>query len=230
MADKTTRWAFTAYEAQFGLFKKMPNAIRAWGWNHEECPETQRKHYQGYILTRQQHRFKGHTPADSLRRMFPGVHIEPAREWAALLKYCKKGETRVPGTEPVHEESTALDLYSYSEDLASRLPNWADVRSLWMTHCNEVLRLCRIKQCEASVLGLILYKSPEEYAYDTILKNMISQDIRSGMSVEFICQNPLFITMWKNKIRDLIFRRDHPYSPPPSILDRQTDNVLITFD
>lgn len=230
MADKTTRWAFTAYESQFDLFKKMHPAVRQWGWNTEICPDTQRLHYQGYILTRQQHRFKGKLPADSLRRMFPGVHIEPARDWAALLNYCKKAESRAPGTEPVHEESKHMDLYSYSEDLASRLPNWAAVRELWMGHCNEVCRLCRIKQAEPSVLGLILYKSPEEYAYSTILKDMISSDVQAGLPVEFIVQNPLFITTWKNKLRDLIFRRDHPYSPPPSISDRQTDNIKISFD
>lgn len=233
MADKTTRWAFTAYQHQYHLFKKMHPMVRQWGWNTEICPDTQREHYQGYILTRQQHRFKGKLPADSLRKMFPGVHIEPAREWTALLNYCKKGETRAPGTEPHHEESTHLDVYSYSEDLLSRLPNWLSITELWHDDTCKKLREQRRLQPEYksdSDILYIFYKTPDEYAYNVILKNLISQDVQSGMAVEFICQNPLFITMWKNKIRDLIFRRDGSLHPPPSMLDRQTDNVLITFD
>ena len=237
MSDKTTRWAFTAYEGQWHLFKKMHPLVRQWGWNHEKCPNTERLHYQGYMITRGQHRFKGppgakSIPADSLRKFFPGVHIEAAipDKWQALLNYCKKSDTQVPGTVPVNEYNNAPDMYSYSEDLATRLPNWASVRELWMSDCNEKLRYCRRRQAEPCVLGLTIYKSPEEYAYDVILKKIISNDIQAGNPVEYITQNPLFITMWKNKIRDLIFRRDYPYQPPPSMLDRQTDNVLISFD
>jgi len=230
MTDKTTRWAFTAYENQWKLFEKMPPGIGEWGWQLEKCPTTGNLHYQGFIRTVGQHRFKGKRPADSLCRMFPGVHIEPALDWLKLINYCKKKESKVEGAQPVHAISTFPTMYSYSEELAERLPEWDQVRELWEHDSNTKLKQCKRFQAEASVLGLTIYKSPEEYAYDVVLKDMVANDVRAGKPVEFISQNPLFLTTWKNKIKDLIFRRDHPYSPPPSILDRQTDNILISFE
>lgn len=229
MTNKTTRWAFTAFEGQWKCFEKMPPGIGEWGWQVETCPDTGRRHYQGFIRTVGQHRFKGKQPNDSLCRMFPGVHIEPASNWLALLNYCKKKESRVEGVPPVHEISTFPTMYSYSEELAERLPEWDKVRELWMTDNDNKMKQCRRHQAEASVLGLTIYTSPEQYAYDVILKDMVSNDVRAGKPVEFISQNLLFLTTWKNRIKDLIFRRDHPYSPPPSIIDRQTDNILISF-
>lgn len=91
--DKTSRWAFTAFEPQWELFKEMPDIVKEWGWQTETCPDTQRKHYQGYILTRTQQRFA------ALRKALPGVHIEAARNWSALLNYCKKEDTAVEGTQ-----------------------------------------------------------------------------------------------------------------------------------
>lgn len=94
-SDKTTRWAFTAYEAQWNLFETAPPLVAEWGWNVEECPTTQRKHYQGYIRTTRQVRFK------QMKDMLPQVHIEPCKNWDALKAYCRKTETRVDGTEPI---------------------------------------------------------------------------------------------------------------------------------
>ena len=73
----------------------MIDIIKEWGWQTEVCPDTQRKHYQGYILTRTQQRFS------AMKKALPGVHIEIARNWSALLNYCKKTETAVEGTQVV---------------------------------------------------------------------------------------------------------------------------------
>lgn len=94
---KTTRWAFTAYEGQWDLFKTPPDIVAEWGWQTEICPETQRPHYQGYIRTQRQVRFT------QIQQALKGVHVKPAREWHKLLNYCKKPETAVPGTQ-VHQE------------------------------------------------------------------------------------------------------------------------------
>lgn len=91
--DKTTRWAFTAYENQWHLFEVMNDKIAQWGWQIEVCPKTQNKHYQGYMRTKTQQRHK------AMKEMFPGVHLEFARNWIALLKYCEKSETAVEGTQ-----------------------------------------------------------------------------------------------------------------------------------
>lgn len=92
-SDKTTRWAFTAYEDQWHLFETAPPLVAEWGWQIETCPSTNRKHYQGYLRTTRQVRWK------QVSNMFPSVHIEPAKNWQALVNYCKKTDTAVDGTQ-----------------------------------------------------------------------------------------------------------------------------------
>lgn len=239
-SGKTTRWAFTAFESEWKLFQKIHPAVRSWGWQVETCPDTSRLHYQGYMVTAQQHRYtpsgtrngkQTYKPNYSLLKYFPGVHIEPAENWSALINYCKKAATSAEGYAPVHVDNDAMDMFSYSEDLASRLPNWASVRKLWMAHTESVMFICRKRETHRDILGLIKYESPSEFAYEVLLKDMIDMDIRSGKPVEFIVQNPLFITMWKNKIEELINRQTFLAPPPPSILDRQTDSsITISFE
>lgn len=97
--DKTSRWAFTAYEPQWDLFKTMPEVIAEWGWQTEECPTTHKQHYQGYFRTKRQVRFS------QVKKSLPGIHIEAAKNWDALLQYCRKSETAKEGTQ-VHQVST----------------------------------------------------------------------------------------------------------------------------
>jgi len=97
--DKTTQWAMTVYEEQFHLLIFMPELVAEWGWQDEICPDTQRPHRQGYFRTKRQVRFS------QAKSMLPGVHIEPAKNWAALLKYCKKTDTAVEGSQ-VHQTNT----------------------------------------------------------------------------------------------------------------------------
>lgn len=93
--DKSTRWAFTAYQDQWNYFddiKAIPN-IKEWGWQTEVCPETGRQHYQGYVLTDRQVRLSHWI------KYMKGVHFEVARNWQALINYCKKTDTSVEGTQ-----------------------------------------------------------------------------------------------------------------------------------
>jgi len=101
--DKTTRWAFTAYQDQWPLFESMPELVSQWGWQKEICPDTQREHYQGFLLTKRQCRF------NQLKALLPGVHIEAARNWAALVNYCKKTDSAIPKSQ-VFQESTYTHL------------------------------------------------------------------------------------------------------------------------
>lgn len=107
--DKSSRWQFTAYEPQWGFFTTMPPGVAEWGWNTEICPETNRKHYQGYLRLTQQQRFAW------LRKLIPGVHVEVAKNWDALVNYCKKEDTRAPGTTPVYQVNTMYNKYTYAE-------------------------------------------------------------------------------------------------------------------
>lgn len=98
MSVKSTRWAFTAYEGQWDLFKEKPELIKWWIWNHEKCPTSGRDHYQGCFITVRQMREK------QVRDILPGVHVKVARNWDALVNYCKKPETRVEGGNHHHED------------------------------------------------------------------------------------------------------------------------------
>lgn len=97
--DKSTRWAFTAYEEQWSLFKDMKQDVAEWGYQTEVCPTTGKPHYQGFIRMSRQYRFK------AMRELFPGVHLEVAKNWDALVNYCRKSETAIDDTQ-VHVKST----------------------------------------------------------------------------------------------------------------------------
>lgn len=100
--NKSSRWQFTAYEAQWNLFVTMPTLIAEWGWQQEVCPKTDRPHYQGYIRTSRQVRFA------QIKNLLPGVHLEVARDWNALVQYCKKKDTAVEGTQ--HHQANNMTL------------------------------------------------------------------------------------------------------------------------
>jgi len=88
--DKTSRWQFTAYEDEYPLVDDFSKSltIAEFGFQQEVCPTTQRIHRQGYLRTKTQVRFS------ALRKEFPGIHFEAAKNWDALVNYCKKEETR----------------------------------------------------------------------------------------------------------------------------------------
>jgi len=102
--DKTTRWAFTAYQEQYSLLDIMDSRIAEWGWQTEVAPETGREHRQGFIRTKTQQRFS------AMLKMFPGIHIEVARNWNALVQYCRKTDTALPGTQVHQVGSVAMSM------------------------------------------------------------------------------------------------------------------------
>lgn len=106
MADKSTRWAFTAYENQYAMIENIDKAIVAEiGWQDEVCPDTGRRHRQGFIRTHRQVRFS------QIRKLVPGVHVEVARNWEALMAYCRKNETRDISGSQVH-----MDFKKYAPE------------------------------------------------------------------------------------------------------------------
>lgn len=86
--EKSTRWSFTAYEPQYPLIEAHHDIIAEIGWQDEICPTTGKKHRQGFLRTVRQVRFS------QLRSILPGLHLEQAKNWEALQKYCKKEATR----------------------------------------------------------------------------------------------------------------------------------------
>ena len=222
---KSTRWAFTAYEGQWNLFITMPPDVLEWGWQTERCPRTERLHYQGYLVLRRQQRLA------ALVKLFPGVHFEIARNWTDLVNYCKKPETRVEGAEQVHRTNSIPSLFGYAEEVTARLPSWEQLRRDWhdeMDHVSWMLRHGQPDLPDPVPRSSIYYRASnmEAYAYDRMLK-LVEEDIRGGrQGVEFIVQNPLWITTFKNQIKNMIFRRDNSLSRQT---DRQTTSVEISF-
>lgn len=90
--EKSTRWSFTAYEGQYPILDSIREGcnelIAEIGWQDEICPDTQRRHRQGYVRTVRQVRFS------QLSAVLKGVHLEVAKNWQALVNYCRKQETR----------------------------------------------------------------------------------------------------------------------------------------
>lgn len=115
-SEKTTRWAFTAYEPHYPLIEAPNDLIAEIGWQDEICPKTQKKHRQGFLRTVRQVRFA------QVRAILPGVHVEPAKDWTALQKYCQKSASRDPnGSQVVKKYEPPWFLHDLLMAVASQL-------------------------------------------------------------------------------------------------------------
>lgn len=115
--SKSQRWAFTAYEQDWDCFKVMPELVAEWGWQEEECPETKRHHYQGYMRLKRQARLA------QLKKIFPTTHFEIAKNWDALVNYCKKTETAVDGTQRYEVGTKYLSMSDALIQVATNRPD-----------------------------------------------------------------------------------------------------------
>lgn len=199
MSDKSSRWQFTAYEEQFTLFKSMPPGVVEWGWNTEICPKTNRTHYQGYLRLYQQQRFAW------LRKILPGVHVEIAKNWTALVQYCQKEDTRALGTEPVHHTNDIPTQFSYAEEIAQRI---VDMERM-ITAANPD----NIKFQDWDLDEALLH-----------IDTMVRQDIASGRrGIQWIASNPNWKVMWKAFWKECLLAAFRPKKT-----DRQTDDEIIS--
>ena len=169
--DKTTRWAFTAYEGQWELFKIVPECVAEVGWQTETCPETNRLHYQGFIRTKRQCRFA------QVRNAYPGVHIAPAKNWDALVNYCRKKDTAVPGTQQIFQGTKAMTMKDALVRLASHAP---------------VLPPMIIITATVNVRAENIYVLKQEY-WDLVSKVLEDDPDAIGLYV-----NPMYQTAWIN--------------------------------
>lgn len=130
--DKSTRWAFTAFEAHWNYFNDM-NAIpsvKEWGWQTEICPETGRQHYQGYIMTDRQVRLSHWI------KYMKGVHFEVCRNWTALVAYCKKTDSAVPGTQ-VNQVST-IEYWSMERSFCELMSYYSEYAEERYEHMDAI--------------------------------------------------------------------------------------------
>lgn len=194
--DKSTRWAFTAYEAQWKLFDDMPPSIAEWGWQKETCPETGRLHYQGYLRTKQQVRLK------SLVKDLPGIHFEIARNWDALVNYCRKDETAVSGTK-VHQTSGNMrTIYSLAKEVAAALPPLA----LLEDEYEDLRRQIRSNTKPGSEpnYGTYSVSNWEEYFLTRVDREVKFIIKNGGYDAAWHASNPQWLCMWKKYGKEYI--------------------------
>lgn len=183
----------TVYEPQWPLLEVMPPDVAEWGWQDEVCPDTGRKHKQGYLRTKSQMRFSG------LKKILPGVHLEVARNWAALMTYCKKVESRDPDGNQVHQINDIPSKYVFSDELAAKIvAKYPETFEYWES--SEMLSLVR-------TTALI--------------------EIENGRrGVEWIISDPGWKTMWKDCGRSILIRANKVrLTQLQEQTDRQTDTV-----
>jgi len=193
-SQKSTRWAFTAFEAQWHLFANIPPGIAEWGWQREICPKTNKEHYQGYLRLTQQQRFAW------LAKILPGVHLEIPRNWQALLNYCKKADTAIPGSQ-VHQTNNMFTKYTYADHLGKQLYQCYSAAGLWKHWTEE----------EAKV-------QIEQHA---------RLDIRKGhREVMWIISDPAWKSAWKYW-RDIMYSYESESTIPTNELIGETDDQPI---
>lgn len=211
MDTKTTMWSITVYEGQFELLKQMPPGIAEWGWQDELCPDTGREHKQGYMRTTAQHRYKGEHPADSVKRLLPGVHIEACgwknpdkprlQSWAALKNYCQKKDTRMEGGENVHQINSIPSKYTYAKEVAERLAARPDHKG-W------------------SLEQLL-----------TNVKELALLDIMSGrQGIEWIIIDPNWKLMWKETGMATIIRASTQTDRQTAVCVEPVDELISTAE
>jgi len=209
-SGKTTHWQYTAYEDQWSLIDNLPEEF-SWEGHQEEITKTGRKHYQGALISRHQHRWSGckgdYKVAKTLTQQLPGIHLEPAEDWVKLLQYCKKEDTRAPGSQFEAQTNsnpqTIPDHFTYAETLAKQYVETYGIDDIdacqWEPlHTNE--RTTRI-------------------SISNRLDPLIDKDIREGRRYAFwITANPMWTASWKRRWKPFILSFSIINAPPPPSL------------
>jgi len=162
----------------------------------EMCPKTNRYHLQGALKTPQ-------VSWEAVKKIFwlHHPHIEVCKDKAALMRYVNKTDSRVASLAPANNIPS---LFEYSDEMSKRMPTRQLLREQWEQAIERVLRSARINQIELPLPGTL-----SQFAYSH-LESMVAEDIRSGRrGIEFIVQNPLWITTWRHQILNMI-DRNHP--------------------
>lgn len=117
--EKSTRWAFTAYEKDYALIDSLVSGhdlIAEIGFQDEVCPTSGRKHRQGYLRTVRQVRF------GQLKEVLGTIHFEVAKSWNALVAYCRKVKSRDPSGSQVQVKfERPMRLHEMLIEVASTL-------------------------------------------------------------------------------------------------------------
>lgn len=81
------QWMGTSFAEKF----VVPASASYCAWQREKCPTSERLHWQFFVVLVKRERLT------ALKKMFPGAHLEIARNSSEARNYCLKEETRVSG-------------------------------------------------------------------------------------------------------------------------------------
>lgn len=101
------------------MSQELKRYCKAWGFQLEKCPTTEKLHYQGWLS------LKTKEYMNTLTNMFPKIHIEGMKDIWASKKYCTKEESKVGG--PWDENSIFIKTINKKDFF------W------WQEHCFEIL-------------------------------------------------------------------------------------------
>lgn len=212
MADnKYTRFQFTAFENQYDLLTEAdPNFFKLILWQDEIAPDTGRKHRQGCFATHRPVR-----PA-AARAKLPGIHIEPAKNWGALLNYCQKSESFDPSGQRVSIDNTSQKPPSIA-DLLQRIGDM--VWDRWL--CDQQLPTSDQDYTHPPTRPLSKDDAKSEY-WDIVNEIIYTDPQLIGILAQPLPQNAWVNTRrtWIEKARD---RADQPESN--SITDSGPENL-----
>jgi len=100
----------------------------------EICPSTGRRHVQGAVV------FSGTTRMAGIKKMMPTAHVEVAKHWEAAMKYCRKEDTRAPGTEPMEYGALQQGLRSDLVQLTDKIKTGTPMRDIASEHPDTWVR------------------------------------------------------------------------------------------
>lgn len=175
--DKGTRWQFTAYEHQYDMIDNCDTSIiKMIKYQDEICPNTQRPHRQGCLLTHKEIRF------NALTKILPGVHIERAINWPGLLKYCEKNDTRdLSGSQVIRE---------YNEYAPKKLHDLlTEFAGIYLRIMDPECPICNQDDCKCTV-----NTETSDVTYWTIA----NQYLRTHPELCGLVGQPLPQNLWKN--------------------------------
>lgn len=86
--EMSKHWMITSFKEDFVI----PEGVEYSCYQREVCPDTQREHWQAYVICSTRKRFA------TVQKMFPGDHLEKARANSnSCMDYCMKVQTRLWG-------------------------------------------------------------------------------------------------------------------------------------
>lgn len=192
-SQKSSHWQITYFpeeeyqESQDKAVQRIEEFLRTAlppGWkfgdaNVEQCPDTRRYHYQGYLKTVY---CRG---TDVKKAIGDRAHIEKSKNKLAVVNYSNKEDTRVAQVQAPQGVPTPWEYV----DMIAKCWNEEEFKEFSERYSDDH----RLTKMSEVVLDYV--------------DQLVARDIESGArGVEFIAVNPMFRSAWKKFWRPIIIR------------------------